>query len=76
MICSRLAVVTSPIAAIGTWAADPAVDHGHGRHQAQENHGLTPMTQALEASTSVHFVRLTDPQGAPLLCRAALRHLR
>jgi PAS domain S-box-containing protein len=26
-----------------------------------------PMAQSLEASTSVHFVRLTDPHGAPLL---------
>jgi signal transduction histidine kinase/HAMP domain-containing protein len=32
-----------------------------------QNHRLVPMTQALEASTSVHFVRLTDSQGAPLL---------
>src|ERR1700759_520890 len=33
----------------------------------KEEHRLTPMSQALEASTSVHFVRLTDPHGAPLL---------
>jgi PAS domain S-box-containing protein len=32
-----------------------------------ESHRLIPMAQALEASTSVHFVRLTDPNGAPLL---------
>jgi PAS domain S-box-containing protein len=35
-----------------------------------ENHRLMPMVQALEASTSVHFVRLTDPHGAPLLPNA------
>jgi PAS domain S-box-containing protein len=44
---------------LSTMATDAIID--------QENHRLTPMTQALEASTSVHFVRLTDPQGAPLL---------
>jgi PAS domain S-box-containing protein len=33
----------------------------------KEDHRLTPMAQALEASTSVHFVRLTDPHGLPLL---------
>src|ERR1700748_731127 len=33
----------------------------------KEEHRLTPMAQALEASTSVHFVRLTDPHGLPLL---------
>ena len=44
---------------LATMATDAIID--------QENHRLTPMTQALEASTSVHFVRLTDPQGAPLL---------
>ena len=44
---------------LSTMATDAIID--------QENHRLTPMTQALEASTSVHFVRLTNPQGAPLL---------
>jgi PAS domain S-box-containing protein len=33
----------------------------------RETHRLVPMSQALEASTAVHFVRLTDPHGAPLL---------
>jgi len=33
----------------------------------KQNHRLVPMAQALEASASVHFVRLTNPQGAPLL---------
>jgi PAS domain S-box-containing protein len=32
-----------------------------------ESNRLVPMAQALEASTSVHFVRLTDAHGAPLL---------
>ena len=44
---------------LSTMATDAIID--------QESHRLTPMTQALEASTSVHFVRLTDPHGAPLL---------
>ncbi|HEY3786144.1 MAG TPA: ATP-binding protein, partial [Steroidobacteraceae bacterium] len=44
---------------LATMATDAIID--------QENHRLVPMAQALEASTSVHFVRLTDPQGAPLL---------
>jgi PAS domain S-box-containing protein len=33
----------------------------------KESDRLVPMAQALEASTSVHFVRLTDPHGAPVL---------
>lgn len=44
---------------LSTMATDALVD--------QESHRLVPMAQALEASTSVHFVRLTDPHGAPLL---------
>ena len=44
---------------LATMATDALVDH--------ENRRLVPMAQALEASTSVHFVRLTDPHGAPLL---------
>ena len=44
---------------LATMATDAMTD--------QETHRLVPMSQALEASTSVHFVRLTDPHGAPLL---------
>jgi PAS domain S-box-containing protein len=44
---------------LATMATDAVVD--------KETHRLVPMAQSLEASTSVHFVRLTDPQGAPLL---------
>jgi PAS domain S-box-containing protein len=44
---------------LATMATDAVVD--------KEAHRLVPMAQSLEASTSVHFVRLTDPQGAPLL---------
>lgn len=44
---------------LSTMATDAVVD--------KETHRLVPMAQALEASTSVHFVRLTDPNGAPLL---------
>jgi PAS domain S-box-containing protein len=44
---------------LATMATDAMID--------QESHRLVPMSQALEASTSVHFVRLTDPHGAPLL---------
>ena len=44
---------------LATMATDAMID--------QESHRLVPMSQALEASTSVHFVRLTDPYGAPLL---------
>jgi len=44
---------------LATMATDAMID--------QETHRLVPMSQALEASTSVHFVRLTDPHGAPLL---------
>jgi PAS domain S-box-containing protein len=44
---------------LATMATDAIVDN--------ESNRLVPMAQALEASTSVHFVRLTDPHGAPLL---------
>ena len=44
---------------LATMATDAILD--------KESHRLVPMAQALEASTSVHFVRLTDPHGAPLL---------
>jgi PAS domain S-box-containing protein len=44
---------------LATMATDAVVD--------KETHRLVPMAQSLEASTSVHFVRLTDPFGAPLL---------
>jgi PAS domain S-box-containing protein len=44
---------------LATMATDAIAD--------QESQRLVPMAQALEASTSVHFVRLTDPYGAPLL---------
>jgi PAS domain S-box-containing protein len=44
---------------LSTMASDAVLD--------KENHRLIPMAQALEASTSVHFVRLTDTNGAPLL---------
>jgi PAS domain S-box-containing protein len=44
---------------LATMATDAMTD--------QETRRLEPMSQALEASTSVHFVRLTDPHGAPLL---------
>ncbi|HEY3990337.1 MAG TPA: ATP-binding protein [Acidobacteriaceae bacterium] len=44
---------------LATMASDAVVD--------KENHRLVPMAQALEASSAVHFVRLTDPHGAPLL---------
>jgi PAS domain S-box-containing protein len=44
---------------LATMATDAIMD--------KESHRLVPMAQALEASTSVHFVRLTDPHGAPLL---------
>ncbi|HEX6771795.1 MAG TPA: ATP-binding protein [Acidobacteriaceae bacterium] len=44
---------------LATMATDALIDN--------ESNRLVPMAQALEASTSVHFVRLTDPQGAPLL---------
>jgi PAS domain S-box-containing protein len=44
---------------LSTMATDAVVD--------KEDHRLVPMAQALEESTAVHLVRLTDPQGAPLL---------
>src|SRR6185437_11256927 len=44
---------------LATMATDALIDN--------ETNRLAPMAQALEASTSVHFVRLTDPHGAPLL---------
>lgn len=44
---------------LSTMATDAVVD--------KETHRLVPMAQALEGSTSVHFVRLTDSNGAPLL---------
>ena len=42
---------------LATMATDALVDNETSR--------LVPMAQSLEASSSVHFVRLTDPQGAP-----------
>jgi PAS domain S-box-containing protein len=44
---------------LATMATDAIMD--------KESDRLVPMAQALEASTSVHFVRLTDLHGAPLL---------
>lgn len=44
---------------LATMATDAMID--------REAHRLAPMSQALQASASVHFVRLTDPRGAPLL---------
>ncbi len=44
---------------LSTMATDAIAD--------RENHRLVPMAQSLEASTSVHYVRLTDPQGRPLM---------
>jgi PAS domain S-box-containing protein len=44
---------------LSTMATDAVVD--------KETHRLVPMAQALETSSAVHFVRLTDPNGAPLL---------
>jgi PAS domain S-box-containing protein len=44
---------------LATMATDAIIDN--------ETNRLVPMAQALEASTSVHFVRLTDPHGAPVL---------
>src|ERR1700745_1482308 len=44
---------------LATMATDAIAD--------KESDRLVPMAQALEESTSVHFVRLTDPHGAPLL---------
>jgi PAS domain S-box-containing protein len=44
---------------LATMATDAIIDN--------ETNRLVPMAQALEASTSVHFVRLTDSHGAPVL---------
>ena len=44
---------------LSTMATDAMVD--------KETHRLVPMAQALEASTSVHYVRLTDVDGHPLI---------
>lgn len=46
---------------LATMATDAVAD--------KESHRLVPMAQALEASTSVHYVRLTDVSGQPLIRR-------
>jgi PAS domain S-box-containing protein len=51
--------IEQQVTLLATMAADAIAD--------KENHRLIPMAQALEASSSVHFIRLTDPLGAPLL---------
>jgi PAS domain S-box-containing protein len=51
--------IEQQVTLLATMAIDALVDN--------ETHRLSPMAQALEASSSVHFVRLTDMHGAPLL---------